>query len=164
MKLSAQDQFYCNWIRLSGHEVTGYKSPLPGFAGFCEENLNADSFEKRYEIVGRGLDVFFNKIPFGLPGLKVLAFFAPSQAAQVLQQAIPTTMGWMMGPTKNLGPGVVELSDCPYRKRLGNMPCESTCGSALGKYFTDKIKVPFRFDPTVDNYTKCHILIGKGHV
>jgi hypothetical protein len=159
--LDWQGECYSELVRDSYTNLGIPQSPLPGLEGFGEESLHFDSSDNGYSIVAKGLDNFLNTIPMGLVGLKTLAVTSPKIAVEVVESVIPKVFGWMTGPIQNPEPGKLVLTKCPYRERMGTQVCENTCGHAIGKYFSEEIRVPMRFDPTVDNYRTCHILIGK---
>lgn len=159
--MDSRGNFYSRWVRWSYWVNGGPHSPLPGFEGFAEESLYLDASVDRDSKVAAGLNWFANSVSFGLPAIKLMAKTNPKLAVKFLEALIPRVFGWMIGPTKRLQPGKLELSNCPYRKRLGTRVCESTCGHSIGRYFTKNVGIPMRFDPTVDGYKKCHILIGS---
>ncbi len=159
--LDKANEFYSTWLRQSLWAEGAPKSPLKGFEAFGEESLYFDSLNERDEKIAKGFDRFLNSIPFGLAALKAIAKCAPKNAERIAEVLIPKVFGWMIGPNQLVEPGKLLLTDCPYRKRMGTYPCESTCGHAMGKYFTEQVGIPMRFDPTIDGNTKCHILIGK---
>lgn len=159
--LEIQDELICNMTRKSFWQEGVPRSPLKGLQGFTEEMLYVDTLEDRDNVVISSVDRFLRALPLSRPILKTIAICSPDMAVKLLEYLLPRAFGWMIGPTKKLEDGKLLLPSCPYRKRLGTQPCESTCGHVMGKYFTEELGVPLRFDPTVNNYTHCHVLIGK---